>query len=131
MQKITEEFQAIHPPFKGIVVYREMDPDGNSFYVESFDFNRQWKPINFHPLTASESSALEKALAGAKSKTNFLHVQTMLPKTVLHVNPTRNGGALWYSQAPKLPLFFKEELNIPSRGAALPPLMWKATPEGL
>ena len=127
MYNITKEFQEIYMPFKGIVVYKKKNPDGSAFYVESFDFNLHRKPMNFHPLTATESAGLEKALAGSKAKTNFLHVQTMLPKTVLYVNSTRNGGAVWYSEGRKTPLFFKEDLDIPCGVGAIPPLLWKAS----
>jgi len=131
MNDITEEFRDIFVPFKGIVVYQKLSPDFQSYYVESFDFNRQHKPINFHPLTTAESNGLETALATKKADLNFLHIETVLPKSILYLNPVRNGGAVWYTPGRKMPLFFKEELDIPSGVGPVPPLLWRASRRAL
>jgi PRTRC genetic system protein B len=131
MHNITNQFEDIYLPYKGIVVYKNKRPEIDTVYVESFDFSLTGRPINFHPLTDRECVGFEQSLTPTKGKQGFLHQETMLPKTVLHINPVKNGGATWYSKARKTPLFFKEGLQIPAGVAAVPPLLWKATKEQL
>jgi hypothetical protein len=112
---ITEDFGTLYHPKSALVFYESKGLD-KEVYVEHFDMDRNGTPINAHPLTEREAGALAKALLTEKqNQTAFLKSGGILPTTILHINPSRDKGAvLWYTKSQKRPLYFIDGLGIPS-----------------
>lgn len=131
MNNITHQFEDVYVPYKGLVVYKNKTDQPSDCFVESFDFSRKGRPINFHPLTDKESSSLAQVLYPSEEGKTFLHIRGIIPRSVLLINSSKRGYAIWCSAARKAPLFFKEQLGIPSGCGYVPPLIWKASREQL
>ena len=129
---ITEDFGTLYHPKSALVFYESKGLD-KEVYVEHFDLDINGTPINAHPLTEREAGALAKALTTEKQKqTAFLKSDGILPNTILHINPSRDKGAvIWYTKSQKRPLYFIEGLGIPSGQAFVPPMLWQATKNSL
>ncbi|SHM05890.1 PRTRC system protein B [Flavobacterium saccharophilum] len=129
---ITESFGTLYHPKSALVFYESKGTD-KEMYVEHFDMDKNGTPINAHPLTEREAEALAKALHSEKQKENaFLKSGGILPTNILHINPSRDKGAvLWYTKSQKRPLYFIEGLGIPSGQAFVPPMIWQATKNSL
>lgn len=129
---ITEDLGTLYHP-KSALVFYESKGLSKEVYVEHFDMDRNGTPINAHPLTEHEAEALAKALTTEKQKqTAFLNSGGILPTNILHINPSRDKGAvIWYTKSQKRPLYFIDGLGIPSGHAFVPPLIWKATKNSL
>lgn len=131
MENITATFEDLFSPYKGILIYLNKTKGDNPGYFESFDFSEEGRPMNFHPLTDKESMDLRDALYPAHSQSGFLRINGLIPKYVLRADTGHHGFAVWYTGARKVPLFFKDNLDIPSGCAHVPPLLWKADREQL
>lgn len=129
---ITEDFGTLYHPKSALVFYESKGLD-KEVYVEHFDMDRNGTPINAHPLTEREAGALAKALMTEKqNQTAFLKSGGILPTTILHINPSRDKGAvLWYTKSQKRPLYFIDGLGIPSGTAYIPPMVWQADKNSL
>jgi len=131
MKNITDNFGTMYTPVKALVVFQNNNAERNT-YIESYDINTNGYPINAHPLSLSESSALANALdTSDELKRNFLKPSGLLPKNVLYINPDHDGYAIWYTPAMEAALFFIDKLGIPNGKAAIPPLLWKASRKDL
>jgi PRTRC genetic system protein B len=128
----TESFGTFYHPKSALVFYESKGLD-KEVYVEHFDMDKNGTPINAHPLTEREAGALAKALMTEKQKqTAFLKSGGILPTNILHINPSRDKGAvLWYTKSQKRPLYFIEGLGIPSGQGFVPPMVWQATKNNL
>lgn len=129
---ITEDFGRLYQPKSALVFYESKGLD-KEVYVEHFDMDRNGTPINAHPLTEREAGALAKALMTEKQKqAAFLKSGGILPTNILHINPSRDKGAvIWYTKSQKRPLYFIEGLGIPSGQGFVPPMVWQATKNSL
>lgn len=129
---ITEDFGTLYHPKSALVFYESKGLD-KEVYVEHFDIDINGKPINAHPLTEREAGALAKALTTEKQKqTAFLKSGGILPTNILHINPSRDKGAvIWYTKSQKRPLYFIEGLGIPSGQGFVPAMVWQATKNSL
>lgn len=129
---ITGDFGTLYHPKSALVFYESNTLD-KEVYVEHFDMDRNGMPINAHPLTEREAEALAKSLTTEKQKqTAFLKSGGILPTTILHINPSRDKGAvLWYTKPQKRPLNFIDGLGIPSGTAYIPPMVWQADKNSL
>jgi len=129
---ITESFGTLYHPKSALVFYESKGTD-KEMYVEHFDMDKNGMLINAHPLTEREAEALAKALHSEKQKENaFLKSGAILPTNILHINPSRDKGAvLWYTKSQKRPLYFIEGLGIPSGQAFVPTMIWQATKNSL
>jgi len=129
---ITEDFGTLYHPKSALVLYESKGLD-KEVYVEHFDMDRNGNPINAHPLTEREAGALAKALLIEKQKqTAFLKSGGILPTSILHINPSREKGAvIWYTKSQKRPLYFIEGLGIPSGQGFVPAMVWQATKNSL
>ena len=131
MKNITDNFGTMYVPVKALVVFQNNNAEGKT-YIESYDINANGYPINAHPLSLAESSALANALdTSDELRRNFLKPSGLLPKNVLYINPDHDGYAIWYTPAMEVPLFFVEKMGIPGGTAAIPPLLWKASKKDL
>jgi PRTRC genetic system protein B len=131
MNTITENFGTLYHPVKAFVVYQSGDKECSP-YVQAYDMDAKGYPINAHPLTVRESTALAKALdTSPEHRKNYLKPEGLLPENVLQINPDNEGFAIWYTPALKTGLLFSDSLQIPNGKAALPPLLWKATKTNL
>jgi PRTRC genetic system protein B len=128
----TEDFGRLYHP-KSALVFYESKGLNKDMYVEHFDMDKNGMPINAHPLTDREAGALAKALTCEKQKqTAFLKSGGILPTTILHINPSRDKGAvIWYTKSQKRPLYFIEGLGIPSGQGFMPPMVWQASKNSL
>lgn len=127
MKDITQNFGKLFHPVKAFLIYQDNTMDKN-IYVESYDMDKNGFPINAHPLSLAESSALASSLNTSQGlRQSFLMTQGLLPKNVLYINPENSGFALWYTPAQMSDLLFVESLGIPNGRASLPPLLWKAS----
>ena len=128
----TENFGTLYHPKSALVFYESKGLD-KEVYVEHFDMDRNGTPINAHPLTEFEAEALAKALMTDKQKqTTFLNSCGILPTNILHINPSRDKGAvIWYTKSQKRPLYFIEGLGIPSGQGFVPAMVWQATKNSL
>lgn len=129
---ITHDFGTLYHPKSALVFYESNTLD-KEVYVEHFDMDKNATPINAHPLTEREAGALAKALTTEKQKQSaFLKPVGILPTTILHINPSRDKGAvLWYTKAQKRPLYFIEGLGIASGQGFVPPMIWQADKNSL
>jgi PRTRC genetic system protein B len=127
MKNITEEFSDVYVPFKGIVVVASKKSKNETGYVESFDFSPKGFPINFHPLSETESALLLQTLSESTTTRPFLHIDGLIPPNVLHIHTLGRGQAIWYTPPQMFNLIFKEHLKIPSGNGYAPMLIWKAS----
>ena len=128
---ITNTFGTLYHPVKAFVLYQQEQGDKN-IYVESYDMDSKGYPINAHPLSVRESTALSKALdSSAESKHSFLKPAGLLPSNVLYINPYQSGYAVWYTPPQKIDLLFADSLTIPNGKAHIPALLWKASKDSL
>lgn len=129
---LTEDFGRLYHPKSALVFYESKGLD-KEVYVEHFDMDRNGTPINAHPLTEREAGALAKALMTEKQKQSaFLKPVGILPTNILHINPSRDKGAvIWYTKSKKRPLYFIEGLGIPSGQGFVPAMVWQASKNSL
>ncbi|MFH7010509.1 PRTRC system protein B [Flavobacterium sp. FlaQc-52] len=128
----TEDFGTLYHPKSALVFYESKGLD-KDMYVEHFDMDKNGTPINPHPLTEREAGVLAKALTTEKQKQSaFLKPVGILPTNILHINPSRDKGAvIWYTKSQKRPLYFIEGLGIPSGQGFVPPMVWQASKNSL
>jgi PRTRC genetic system protein B len=142
MKNITQQFNSGFVPFKALLIYRhdkeeqinqfQRDEKETHIYVESYDIGKSGKPINAHPLSQSEMSALADLLQTSKEmQSSYLKSNGLLPQNVLYVNQQANGYAVWYSPPQEVNLFFVDGLQIPSGKFHVPAMLWKANAERL
>ncbi|MGZ3812294.1 MAG: hypothetical protein ACXVJN_11150 [Mucilaginibacter sp.] len=141
MTNITEQFNQQYVPFKALLLYSYNKPqDYNNgqnnrqtdIYVESYDIGHNGKPINAHPLTLKEMTALSKILQTAQEKQDsYLKSRGLLPGNILYVNQQTGGYAVWYTPPQEVNLFFVDGLNIPSGKYFVPGMVWHANAEHL
>lgn len=129
---ITKDFGTLYHP-KSALVFYETKGSNTDVYVEHFDMDKNGNPINAHPLTVKEANALAKALNTEKEKNKaFLKSNGILPTNVLHINPSADKGVvIWYTKAQQQQLYFVDSLQIPNGIAYVPPMLWKASKNGL
>jgi PRTRC genetic system protein B len=141
MTNITEQFNQQYTPFKALLLYGYDKPQENNYgqndketniYVESYDIGKNGKPINAHPLTLKEMTALSQILQTAQGKQDsYLKSRGLLPANILYVNQQANGFAVWHTPPQEIDLFFVSSLNIPSGKYFVPGMVWKANAEHL
>lgn len=101
-------------------------------YIEYYDMDETGSPVNPHPLTVREAQSLSKALdTREQSGKAFLRPEGVLPENVLHLDPSANGSAVWYTKPQAQKLYFAESLGLANGTIALPALVWKATKKEL
>ncbi len=131
MKNLTNAFGSLYHPQKALLIYQQENND-KQVYIESYDIDLQGRPINAHPLSVTEGTALAKALHTKDSKnTTFLKPAGLLPKNLLYLQTERNGYAIWHTPKQNRKLLFKAGLGIDSGYANIPALIWKATKDGL
>ena len=128
MNDLTSNFGELYFPVKAFVLFCRQSNDGNrQCYVESYDMDASGTPLNAHPLSEKESSALAKALsAGTKKEAGFLKPEGLLPNNLLYLNGGQDAFAIWHSPPQAVKLLFEDDLTIPNGTACIPPLVWKA-----
>ena len=141
MTNITEQFNQQYVPFKALLLYSYDKPRDDNYgqnekqtkiYVESYDIGSNGKPINAHPLTIKEMTALAKILQTAQEQQDsYLKSRGLLPANILYVNQQANGYAVWYTPPEEVNLFFVDGLNIPSVKYFVPGMVWRANTEHL
>ena len=131
MENITTLFDDVYLPESGFVIYRNRK-DKDDCYVESFDISEDGSPMNLHPLSVEESSALAKTFDTSKIlQKSFLKPRGLMPDTVLYLDPSQQGCVIWQTPAQVTELFFVGDLCIPNGQAFVPVLIWKATRQEL
>lgn len=129
MKNITDLFSQCYRPFKALLFYQNEKDD---LYVESYDMDASGKPINAHPLTQRESKILAESMhSKQENSSGFLCTVGLLSDRVLYVDRGGDGYAIWYTPEMRKHLIFKSDLGIPNGEAYLPPLLWKASKNGL
>lgn len=128
---ITENFDGLYHPKAALVIYQTQGSETET-YVEHFDLDRNGSLINAHPLTVREAQQLAKTL-DSKEETSkaFLKPKTIMPTTVLHINPAQDGTVLWYTKAQMRQLYFAGSLGIPNGMAKVPAMLWYANKNNL
>jgi PRTRC genetic system protein B len=127
MENITSLFDDVYLPESGFVIYRNRK-DTSDCYVESFDIGEDGSPLNLHPLSVEESTALAKTLDTSKTMQKaFLKSKGLIPDNVLYLDPSQQGCVIWHSLPQMVDLFFVAGLDIPNGKACIPALIWKAT----
>ena len=131
MKNISTRFTQEYLPFKSIVIYQSFGRKKESF-VEAYDFSPENRMINAHPLSLRESQKLGKILSsGVEKQTQCFEPIGVLPTNVLYLSSKGDGTVVWYTQAGKRELLFRESLGIASQAYHLPALLWKATKDHL
>ncbi|MFA6151987.1 MAG: PRTRC system protein B [Chitinophagaceae bacterium] len=131
MNNIIENIGSLYQPVKALLVYKGTGL-GSSCYVEAYDMDENGSPVNAHPLSLAEGTALAKSLdTSGDLKRSFLKPRGLMPENILYINPDLNGNAIWFTPAMERELFFVEGLDIPNGLAKVPPLIWKATKDRL
>lgn len=126
MENITQIFNETYHPSKALLIYHT-GKETTQVYVEAYDINKKGKPVNAHPLSMLETQQLAESLnTGLELSNNYLKSSGILPDKVLHLNPSLNGFAIWFTPEQEVNLLFVETLGIPSGKAYVPPLIWKA-----
>jgi len=88
--------------------------------------------IKAHPLSQRESKALSKSMQSKQEDSSgFLSTVGLLSDRVLYADRSGDGYAIWYTREMKKHLIFKSDLGISNGEAYLPPLLWKASRNGL
>ncbi|WP_231425340.1 MULTISPECIES: prokaryotic E2 ligase family D protein [Pedobacter] len=129
MKNITDLFLQSYTPFKALLFYQNEKDD---LYVESYNMDSLGKPINAHPLTQRESKALSESMQSKQENSSgFLCTAGLLSDRVLYVDRSGEGYAIWYTPEMRRHLLFKSDLGISNGEAYLPPLLWKASKNGL
>lgn len=115
----------LYLPKAALVVFTA---DGcNIPYIEYYDMDSAGCPVNPHPLTVREAQRLAKSLDTREQAAKaFLKPEGIIPANVLHIDPSENGSAVWYTRPQQQKLFFSESLNLESGLVSLPALVWKA-----
>lgn len=142
MKNITHQFNNVFEPWKALLIYRHEKEEqtgrlgqhesGTEIYVESYDIGRNGQPINAHPLTVKEMTAIQAILQTTQElQDSYLKSKGLLPHKVLYVNPQANGYAIWYTLPKEVTLFFVDGLNIPSGKFHIPAMLWKANADSL
>lgn len=132
LNDITQDFGQLYHPKSALVFYETKD-NSTDVYVEHFDIDKNGNPINAHPLTVREANVLAKALNTEQEKNKaFLKSNGILPTNILYINPNADKGTvLWYTKGQQRQLYFVDGLEIPNGKAYVPPMVWKATKNGL
>jgi len=131
MNDLTKAFGTLYHPQKAFLIYQQ-DSTERKIYIESYDIDRNGNPINAHPLSVTESTALAKALRTNESKQNaFLKPAGLLPKNLLYFNPGYGGYAVWFTPKQYVKLLFSADLGISCGMSNIPALIWKATKDGI
>ena len=127
----SKDFGTLYEPKSALVFYQSLDKD-TAMYVEHFAMDKNGSPINAHPLSVNEAKALAKSLQidEEKDKT-FLKPRGILPTNILHINPSKNGSAVWYTRAQERQLYFVKSLGITNGISYVPPMLWFADKENL
>jgi PRTRC genetic system protein B len=131
MENVITTIKDYYFPYKGIVIFKNDARTPPSYCVEAFDFSTSLRPMNFHPLTNRESLKLAETLYPATETSGFLHINGLVPPTVLHINSTHHGFLIWYTPSKMVDLLFQSNLNIKSGRGYAPALIWKADREQL
>jgi PRTRC genetic system protein B len=134
MKAATVDFGTLFHPVTAFVVYRKENKgrQEHNIYVESYDINEHGCPVNAHPLSVSESTALAKAFDSTNElQRSFLKPEGLLPKNVIYINPDHNGYAVWHTPQQTAGLLFKKDLGISNGKANVPALLWKASRDTL
>lgn len=141
-KNITEQFNSCFKPVKALLIYHHTDHDKTAnvyqsnpetqVYVESYDIGRQGQPINAHPLTLKEITALSQLMQSTNElKGGYLKSKGILPQNVLYLHQQADGYVIWYTPPREVSLFFADSLKIPSGRVKIPAMIWKATAEKL
>lgn len=142
MKNITQQFNSGFEPYKALLIYKhEKDEEISQFqrkaqetqiYVESYDIGHNGKPINAHPLTVKEMTALHAILQTSQElQDTYLKSKGLLSNKVLYVNQQANGYAIWHTPPQEVTLYFIEGLHIPSGKFQIPAMVWKANADTL
>jgi len=137
MDKISNLFNQSYNPVKALI-FRTHTDSGSSYhanYVELMDIDPVTRLLtNAHPLTEIEAIELGRTLDTSKAiATQYLRPKGLLSNRILFIDPDPDFGyVVWYTPAVQQPLFFTEDLGIPSgKKAWMPPLLWMASKRGL
>ncbi|GEM63865.1 hypothetical protein SF1_18470 [Sphingobacterium faecium NBRC 15299] len=129
---ITQNFGELYYPVSALVFYQTKNDNFKDTYVEHFEMDNNGNPINAHPLTVLEAEELAAALQTEEEQNKaYLKPKDILSPNILHLNPSKNGSVLWYTNAQKRELFFVSRLGIPNGFAFVPPMVWYATKNSL
>jgi len=127
----AKDFGTLYEPKSALVFYESLDKNA-TMYVEHFDMDRNGNPINAHPLTVNEATALAKSLHTDEEKDKtFLKSKGILPTNILNINPSQNGSVLWYTKSQERQMYFVKNLEIPNGKAHVPAMLWFADKENL
>lgn len=129
---LTQDFGTLYHP-KSALVFYETKGSNTDVYVEHFDMDKNGNPINAHPLTVREANVLAKALNTEQENNKaFLKSNGILPTNILYINPNADKGAvIWYTKAQQRQMYFVDSLQITNGTAQVPPMLWKASKNGL
>src|ERR1700731_4498187 len=131
MNDLTNAFGALYHPQKAFLIYQQ-DNNNKKIYIESYDIDQRGNPVNAHPLSVRESSALAKALStNENKKTSYLKPLGLMPKNLLYLNPEKGGYVIWFTPKQNVKLLFKDELGINCGNANIPALIWRATKDSV
>lgn len=126
MKNMNAGFGTLYHPVKALLIYKKAGNE-TDYYVEGYDMDSEGRPINSHPLSVRESSALAKALTVNERKAQgFLTPQGLMPARVLHINSSPDGCVLWHTPPQARRLLFADALGIPSGTAQVPAMIWRA-----
>jgi len=138
MNNVSPQFNEQYLPVKALLIYRSAEQESDNYdkqteiYVESYDIGKQGNPINAHPLTIKEMSALSELLQTSQElQNNYLQCKSVIPAKLIYTDCQNNGYAVWYTPPKETDLFFIECLGIASGKTKIPGLLWKATRERL
>ena len=127
----NKDFGTLYEP-KSALVFYESKSNNTEIYVEHFDMDKNGNPINAHPLTVNEAKVLAKSLQTDEEKDKiFLEPKGILPTNILHINSSRNGSVLWFTQSQQKQMYFVKNLEIPNGKAQVPAMLWFADKEHL
>ncbi|WP_432328188.1 PRTRC system protein B [Mucilaginibacter sp. P25] len=135
---ITDQISHTYTPVKAMLIYlkgrSDVDDDYGTeeMYVESYDIGRNGRPVNAHPLSATECGRFAEMLRSQQRKGNsFLRCRGVLPENLLYLNMENEGFAIWHTPPMQRNLFFSEALGIPSGNARIPALLWQGSRDTL
>lgn len=125
MNALNEQLQDTYMPVSALVLYKSNLNRRPEYYIESFDFDVEGRPVNAHPLTLNESASLLKALSCGKDKERkYLSQSSLLSTKVLYVAAQHREMVIWFTPAQARPLYFVDRLGLENGTANVPAMLW-------
>jgi PRTRC genetic system protein B len=127
MKIVTDEINhSYYAPIKCWTLWQSGNAENG--YMEAYDFNRHYQPINAHPVSQREAEELIDALSPHMHAGDEAAFSGLLPENLLYIG-SNDETLIWYTPPQRRMLHFS--FGIKSGTAAMPALLWSANRKSL